>query len=390
MAAPNAGIALVLHHSMIRAPHVLAKCCEDPLMYRVCCTDNIRDEKVSTVNGGCIPSTEDVIHDQEDSSQMVQMDENSHRIGMAQRYGAIFVCLTILERWLELAIRPTRKVSDDISTIFCMSHCWMQRGRNKDDKEPASKCIIPLNEILHNLLKNPLDDLMGIKNLVNETRRFLWRSAMEPSQDDHLTVAHSKIPMAEQGLFAACHLPADTICCYYSGDVHSSRSSQSSFMLPDPSYLLRIGTLSLQPWWHETLSLGIHQAYYENQSGVQKSTILLAAVFLSLRDQWDQIMCDASKVEFYVDHSTNLNSKARFINDCLQEDSYNVKFVLDERTERAQVVTLREIEIGEELYVSYGQAYWDSQEATTGIVPQSLMGSSTVNRSIRNAEFEST
>jgi hypothetical protein len=366
---------------MILASLVFAKCCEDPLMFH--------GEKGNavTVNGGSIPLTDDAATNQEDSRKQTQVDKYSQRVAMAQHYGAIFVCLTILERWLELAIRPNRKVSNDISTIFCMSQSWI---RTENNNEGHASMGSSLNEKLRNLLENTLDDLAGIKNLVDGTRRFLWTAALKPSIDDHLTVASSKITIAEQGLFAACHLPADTICCYYSGNIHSARSVQSSSLLPDASYLLRIGTMSKQPWWHETLRFGVHQVYNENQAGVEKRSNLLASAYLSLQEQWDHIMVNSSATaEFYVDHSTNVSSKARFINDCLQEGLYNVKFVRDERTERAAVVTLREIEVGEELYVSYGQAYWDSLEANTGIVPQRLRGPSRVDGTIQGDELES-
>jgi hypothetical protein len=307
-----------------------------------------------------------------ENSRQQSHDNHCQLVGMAQRYGAIFVCLTILERWLELGIRP--KITDDIiSKIFSLSQNLTRPGNRQDESCMGSTW----KERLHNLLQNPMDDLLGIKHLVHETRRFLWRAALPPCQDDHLIVAPSKIPMAEQGLFAACHLPAHAICCYYSGNVHSTQSSQSSCMLPNASYLIRIGTLSRKPWWHETLGLGIPKGYLDDENQAGLSADCLACGYLSLQEQWDQIMEDTYKTaEFYVDPSTNQNIKARFINDCLQEDSYNVKFVLDECTERAVVVTLRDIQEGEELYVSYGQAYWDSLEATTGIVPQTLMGAS--------------
>ena len=93
--------------------------------------------------------------------------------------------------------------------------------------------------------------------------------------------------------------------------------------------------------------------------------------YAALRRAWDNIAESWSVSEFLV-NPTRLDIKARYINDCLNEAHYNVVFVMDPVGERAAVVMLRDISAGEELYVKYGQTYWDSLEATTGIVPSSV------------------
>ncbi|CAB9510809.1 SET domain [Seminavis robusta] len=283
----------------------------------------------------------------EDPLALEERDEIQRQ--KAQRYGSVFVGLMILERWLELGDRPDQEVLAPMFTVF------------------GQDC---LREKLRQLCENPVDDLNGIKSLVHFTRRLLWESAVDPSSDDHLIVGRSKIPRAQQGLFAARHLPANRIICYYSGDIHSTQSSQSKSMLSDASYLLRIGTVSRQPWWYNVLGGN------DNSVDSQDSRAIAA---LCSRDKWDEIVGEATATpELYVD-PTNPTIKARYINDCLKDDFYNVTFVLEPNNERAAVVTLRDIQAGEELYVSYGRAYWDSMEATTGMVPQRLGASSNDN-----------
>jgi hypothetical protein len=66
-----------------------------------------------------------------------------------------------------------------------------------------------------------------------------------------------------------------------------------------------------------------------------------------------------------VDSGPLLQIKARYINDPLNENYVNCKFVPEQ--DRAAVVATRDIEIGEELFVSYGPGYW-SQHTTPGNV----------------------
>jgi len=60
----------------------------------------------------------------------------------------------------------------------------------------------------------------------------------------------------------------------------------------------------------------------------------------------------------YVDARETPEILARYINDCINPAGYNVKFEKDAFNKCAQVVALRDIEAGEELFVDYGKWYW--------------------------------
>lgn len=61
----------------------------------------------------------------------------------------------------------------------------------------------------------------------------------------------------------------------------------------------------------------------------------------------------------YVDALYSLDVLARYINDCRGRlGGYNVVFERRPRDEKADVVALRDIRAGEELYVDYGRFYW--------------------------------
>lgn len=310
----------------------LQKCCLDPL--DCCSLDSARAKDMA-------PSIGVVGDCQVDGDGPQSNPTDSMR--MARRYGATSICLALLERWLELGDRPSKELLDHMCTVVS-----------------SSKLDGNTNNTLMGLWENPVDDLKGLKQLVDDARRILWTKAFPPGQDSHLKIGISRIPKAQQGLFAAKDLPSNAICCYYSGDVHNSKSSQSSAMLKDASYLLRIGKVAREPWWYRAI------AATSNASASSEE-----AAYVALRKIWDQLADSTAPTDFFV-VPTNLNIKARYINDCLREDLFNVQFVLDPIGERAAIVTLRPIKAGEELYISYGKAYWNSLQATTGIVPQRL------------------
>ena len=60
----------------------------------------------------------------------------------------------------------------------------------------------------------------------------------------------------------------------------------------------------------------------------------------------------------WVDASEELSVIARYINDPLMKIAYNVKFVKDPESGTADVVAVRDIVEGEELFVDYGKGYW--------------------------------
>ena len=300
----------------------------------------------------------------------VKTGEMKRKLETARHYGATFVLLKIFDRWLELGIRPSRNVLDHLSAAFYsdeLSILDKAESTGKDERSPTR-----LMKTMVELWEQPVDDLVGLNELVNSARLCLWQAAPDPAEDSHLREGPSRIPGAEKGLFAVHDLPAHTICCYYSGDVHSTKSSQSATMLNDGSYLLRIGVMEPQPWWYHALQ--DEQALGEESQPERTNQPERVGVYNSLREEWDQLVGQAphsSRDELYVNPS-NLQIKARYINDCLEEARYNVLFVMDPSMERAAVVALRHIKADEELYVSYGTAYWNSMEATTGIVPRRL------------------
>ena len=53
---------------------------------------------------------------------------------------------------------------------------------------------------------------------------------------------------------------------------------------------------------------------------------------------------------------------ARYINDNLDESKLNCKFVKLAKEARADVVALRDVGAGEELYAAYGNVYWKNRK----------------------------
>lgn len=304
---------------------------------------------------------------------------STDEVTRAQQYGAIFVCLSLLERWLELGVRPSNpELFNRALSLYVL------KGKNEEDDDDDDDSTTTDHNgskvlVVESLWKDPEwdDDLSLLKELVETARRCLWEATPKPGSDDHLLVQSSHIPGANLGLFAAQNLPKHAICCYYYGNVHSVQSSQAAATAADASYLLRIGTTASKPWWYDALAVVVSNNERTMMTDTKKKKNLVDGVQLLdwLRNEWDHQLGGALQFgaeEFFVDPSTNANIKARYINDCLEPHRYNVAFVPDPPRERAAVVTLRTIQPGEELYVSYGQAYWDSLEATTGIVPRKL------------------
>lgn len=124
----------------------------------------------------------------------------------------------------------------------------------------------------------------------------------EPVAENGLEVRESKIPGAGKGLFATrLHERSSTIC-EYSGVV---LPNEVAWKLHDKSYLMKIG---------------------------------------------DNVYVDALKCPDVL---------ARYINDCRgRRGGFNVHFVKRPEDGRADVVAMRDIQPGEELYVNYGRLYW--------------------------------
>ena len=128
--------------------------------------------------------------------------------------------------------------------------------------------------------------------------------------DKNLSPEESGIPNAGLGLYFRPSSPSQTvpkgeIICYHSGQIHNFHSSKT---LKDKSYLM-----------------------------------LVAGNVL-------------------VDPGPLPQIKARYINDPLSEDSVNCKYVPEPEMDRCAVVATRDIQCDEELFVSYGEAYWAQQD----------------------------
>ena len=176
----------------------------------------------------------------------------------------------------------------------------------------------------HILLDQPIDDIALLSQCCLKARAAMnaHLPPAEQARDDDLSPQQSRIPGAGLGLFyqpsivggplsgsegGAVLSSGDTLC-YMTGHLHNFHSAKS---VTDRSYLLLL--------------------HGDN----------------------------------FVDSGPLLHIKARYINDPLNENYVNCKFVPEQG--RAAVVAIRDIEIGEELFVSYGPGYW-SQHTTPGNV----------------------
>ena len=296
-------------------------------------------------------------------------EKNAHEnYEKARVYGSTFVCLTLLERWYELGIRPEEE------TMRAMLHVVTTRDArevaNKEGTNQSDSASYAICNCSKHLWNNPVDDLQGLQNLIGQVRRLLWQRAPDPATDEHLQVRASQIPGAQKGLFAVRDIPQGTVCCFSTGDVHSVASSQK---LDDASYLLRIGPSVSRPWWYKAM-LGDENILQVRDfvPATNDDDLDEDRVVPILLQEWDKMVESWSPPVFFVNPS-NLAIKARYINDCLNPHLYNVTFAMDPAGERAAVLTLRDIRAGEELYVMYGQAYWDTLEARTGIIPKALI-----------------
>lgn len=58
-----------------------------------------------------------------------------------------------------------------------------------------------------------------------------------------------------------------------------------------------------------------------------------------------------------------------YVNDARLRSATNVRARIDRATKRVEYVTTRVIEAGEQLFISYGGAFWDEFTACTGQIP---------------------
>ena len=134
---------------------------------------------------------------------------------------------------------------------------------------------------------------------------------LEVESCNYLLVQPSWINSEFWGLFAGRQFARDETICRYEGEIHQTATA---LRLADKSYLMRLGE------------------------------------------------------QCYVDTINNLSCKARYINDCRNPAGYNVRFEKRPSEKCAYVVALRDINLGEELFVDYGKWYW----AGCMIIPKRL------------------
>ena len=225
------------------------------------------------------PHSQECLADRSDSNSK-GLGNSSYFKGFksSANFERLFRRLEALERWRELAVRPS-----------------------PEDCDPEEQI----------LLEEEFDDCVELGRRCDHVRT-LMNDNLPPIQealDEILVAKTSAIPDAGLGLFYEPgqedkSIPAGTILCYYTGQIHNFQSARK---LQFRNYLMNI------------------------QGDVLVDPRLLPHI------------------------------KARYINDPLNEDTINCRFVPEEF--RAAVVATREIRPGEELFASYGDAYWSQHEA---------------------------
>jgi uncharacterized protein len=162
------------------------------------------------------------------------------------------------------------------------------------------------------LLAESIDNMRVLSQRCVHVRALLNASLpiTKGPHDDELIPRCSSIPEAGLGLFyeASAAFPAGQVLCYYYGHLHNFRSAQQ---LHDTSYLMMLD---------------------------------------------GDVLIDAGPLP---------QIQSRYINDPLNEPFANCKFGPDTAHHRSAVVSTRAIQPGEELFCSYGDAYW-SQHAAPG------------------------
>lgn len=141
--------------------------------------------------------------------------------------------------------------------------------------------------------------------------------------EKHLEPRTSCLKSAGMGLFTTRHIEKGETVCYYAGEVHDYSSKNR---LEDQSYVLRIGP---------------HAAFQD-------------------RD----VFIDPSNCDFLA---------CRYINDPLNDCLYNVAWhqtAKDAEHFRCAVVATKDIDEGDELFISYGPAYWNTSHITGQVLSQ--------------------
>jgi hypothetical protein len=83
--------------------------------------------------------------------------------------------------------------------------------------------------------------------------------------------------------------------------------------------------------------------------------------FQSIKELTDKTYLMHVANETFIDPGPLLQIKARYINDCCSA-CVNCKVVPEAKNERMAIVAIRDIEMGDELFFSYGEQYWANQD----------------------------
>jgi len=141
------------------------------------------------------------------------------------------------------------------------------------------------------------------QDFIAHIRSYIATTVKENNK--HLTVATSWLRTIDgqefDGLFANEEIKAGQVICQYVGNVLRTKEA---LKLVDKSYLMRLG---------------------------------------------EQVYVDAKHSPYCL---------ARYINDCRNPAGYNATFIKDPRLQCAWVTALRDIAVGEEIFVDYGKWYW--------------------------------
>jgi len=202
--------------------------------------------------------------------------------------------------------------------------------------EVGDRSLVSVDQEDSDLHEQDIDNIKSLRLRCDIAREASWAAMPPPPEDNHLSVAPSRICGAGLGLFSDIKLETGVLVCRFPGNVHNMRSAGQ---LVDRSYLIRVGPPVPTPWWA-----------VPNETSTEGTTPEVP------------FSCDETSTGcLYVD-PTDTRIKARYMNDCLFESGYNVTFVSDCASECVKVMALRNIAAGEELFVSYGSQYWETSE----------------------------
>uniref|UniRef100_A0A0G4FYL7 SET domain-containing protein n=1 Tax=Chromera velia CCMP2878 TaxID=1169474 RepID=A0A0G4FYL7_9ALVE len=192
---------------------------------------------------------------------------------------------------------------------------WLEVGVRPDKTDGA---FSDADADLHSL---ETDDVRLLKQRCEEVRLLCWKARPSIPEDDRLMMGASWLPHAGLGLFTKRDIPPHVTVALYGGDIHSFKSSR---LLKCRDYLMRLGPSSQC-------------------------------------DSSDEIATGC----IYVDPQNTLDVKARYINDCINPSGHNLAVVPRPDLHYAELVSTREIKQGEELFFSYGDAYWENHESVS-------------------------